>query len=135
MASDPSAACPCDSGDQYDHCCGPILRGERDANTARALMRSRYTAFVEHNRDYLLRSWHPRTRPERLDFDPQQRWLGLKIKQFDAGGAEDESGSVEFVARYKIGGRGHRLHEISRFERLAGAWVYVSGTLISRPIS
>ena len=90
-------------------------------------MRSRYTAYTLAHRDYLLRTWHPRTRPQTLTLDPAQRWLGLKIRSTEAGGEEDATGRVEFVARYKTAGRGHRLHEDSRFERVAGQWVYVDG--------
>ena len=73
-------------------------------------MRSRYTAYVLAHREHLLRTWHPRTRPPTLDFDPAQQWLGLKIKGTEAGLAADSEGRVEFVARYKVAGRGHRLH-------------------------
>ena len=92
-------------------------------------MRSRYAAYVAGDADYLLRSWHPRTRPRSVELDAGRRWLGLKVLRATAGGPEDESGEVEFVARFKIAGRGHRLHEVSRFERLRGRWVYVDGVL------
>ena len=94
-------------------------------------MRSRYTAYVLEDDAYLLRSWHPETRPAHLTFNPDQRWLGLKIKASDAGQNSDTEGTVEFVARYKIHGRGARLHETSRFTKVGGAWVYIDGTLIS----
>ena len=90
-------------------------------------MRSRYSAFVACNEAYLLRSWHPNTRPRKLDFEPRQRWLGLKILATRAGGADDDEGAVEFVARYKIDGKGHRLHEISRFVRTEQGWLYLDG--------
>jgi SEC-C motif-containing protein len=38
----------------------------------------------------------------------------------------DEQGTVEFVARYKVGGKAHRLHEISRFVRENGQWFYLA---------
>ena len=91
-------------------------------------MRSRYSAFVACNQSYLLASWHPDTRPAHLSLDPQQRWLGLKILRTGAGTAADDEGMVEFVARYKIAGRGYRLHEISRFVRTEEGWRYVGGT-------
>ena len=125
MTLNPTDPCPCDSGAPYGECCGPILSGAGKAMTATALMRSRYTAFVERRDEYLLQSWHPRTRPKSVEFNPDQRWLGLKIKSHHAGGESDEEGTVEFVARYKIQGRGHRLHEVSRFVRVAGSWVYL----------
>ncbi len=90
-------------------------------------MRSRYVAYVRQRPDYLLRTWHPTTRPEALDFSSDRsQWLGLKVVRVVAGRAEDEHGTVEFVARYKVNGRAHRLHEISQFGREAGAWVYLN---------
>jgi SEC-C motif-containing protein len=90
-------------------------------------MRSRYSAFVANNETYLLHSWHPDTRPKRLNLEPRQRWLGLKVLAIEAGTAADDQGTVEFVARYKIDGKGHRLHEISRFVRGEAGWCYVDG--------
>lgn len=88
-------------------------------------MRSRYSAFVLGDADYLLRSWHPDTRPKTLELNKNQRWLGLRIKNTERGGASDNSGIVTFVARYKIAGRGYRLEETSRFIRTDEDWLYV----------
>lgn len=90
-------------------------------------MRSRYSAFVLRDADYLLATWHPQTRPTQVTFDPQQRWLGLKIKACQDGGIDDERGQVEFVARFKVNGKGHRLHERSDFVREDGRWFYTRG--------
>ena len=90
-------------------------------------MRSRYTAFVLCDERYLLDTWHPDTRPSQLSLDSDQRWLGLKVRRCEAGQADDEKGVVEFVARYKINGRGFRLHENSRFEQINGRWFYLNG--------
>jgi SEC-C motif-containing protein len=112
-----------------DACCGPIIDGAHAAETAEALMRSRYTAHVLDRRDYLRASWHPRTRPAHADTAADAmaptRWLGLRILATEAGTAGDAAGTVEFIARYKVGGRAFRLHEISRFERDGGRWLYV----------
>ncbi len=94
-------------------------------------MRSRYVAYTQCNAEHLLRTWHPHFRPQTVDFDPRQRWLGLKVKTHSAGARDDEEGTVEFVARYKIDGRGHRLHEISRFSKLENVWFYLDGTFKS----
>ena len=90
-------------------------------------MRSRYSAFVTLDEAYLLDTWHPATRPSRVRLHADQRWLGLTIKRCEAGQADDERGTVEFVARFKLAGRGHRLHEKSRFEKLGGCWYYRDG--------
>ena len=97
------------------------------APDAEQLMRSRYSAFVLGLRDYLLETWHPAHRPDRIEADPAElKWLGLQVKCHDI---QDEShATVEFVARSKIAGRAHRHHELSRFERLDGRWVYLDGT-------
>jgi SEC-C motif-containing protein len=99
----------------------------RAAATAEQLMRSRYTAFVIGDAEYLLETWHPETRPRALQFDSEQRWLGLKVKRTARGLEGDGDGVVEFIARYKIAGRGYRLHEISRFACVDGCWLYVDG--------
>ena len=90
-------------------------------------MRSRYSAWVLADDSYLRSSWHPQTCPAEIDVDPRQRWLGLRIRACAAGGPDDDLGTVEFVARYKIDGRGHRLHELSEFVRHQGRWVYLRG--------
>ncbi|MEU8578269.1 YchJ family protein [Streptomyces asoensis] len=117
-----STGCACGLPAQYEACCGRFHAGG-SAPTAEALMRSRYCAFVRGDAGYLLRTWHPRTRPERLALDPGMRWTGLEILGTAEGTAFHTTGTVEFRASY----RGGALHERSRFERVAGAWVYVDG--------
>lgn len=90
-------------------------------------MRSRYCAFVLQDADYLLGTWHPVTRPSKIDFEQRQKWLGLKVVSSERGGAEDHEGVVEFIARYRIDGRAYRLREVSRFERISGRWYYRDG--------
>lgn len=95
-------------------------------------MRSRYSAFILVREEYLLRTWHESTRPGTLDLSGDAgtvNWLGLKIVRTEAGGPGDTRGVVEFVARYKVGGKAHRLHETSRFVREGGQWFYLDGTL------
>jgi SEC-C motif-containing protein len=121
-------ACPCGSGLDLEACCGRWHAGE-PAPDAEALMRSRYSAFVLGLTDYLLASWHPRTRPAVLDAEPPGlRWLGLEVRQLRR--IDAQHATVEFVARSKLGGRAHRLHERSRFEREQGRWYYVDGDLL-----
>lgn len=91
-------------------------------------MRSRYSAYVLELRDYLLASWHASTRPASLEpNEPGLRWLGLEVKR--AALPDADHGTVEFVARSKLGGRAHRLHETSRFVREESQWYYVDGDL------
>lgn len=90
-------------------------------------MRSRYTAYVLADADYVSATWHPDSRPASLDLNevPHPKWLGLSVKRHVQ---EDENhATVEFVARYKVAGKGFRLHEISRFEKIDGRWYYSDG--------
>ena len=93
-------------------------------------MRSRYVAYSRGRADHLLRTWHPSTRPPTLELgDDPVRWLGLQVRHVEAGGPEDMHGVVEFIARYKIDGRAHRLHETSRFVREDGRWFYLDAVV------
>lgn len=125
----PGEACPCGSGGKYAACCGRLHSGAENASTAEALMRSRYSAFVLKLEDYLLATWHASKRPSELDLAADDtKWLGLDVRRHEQ--ADETHAVVEFVARYRIAGRGHRLHEISRFVREDGRWYYVDGELL-----
>ena len=122
-------SCPCGNLHAYAQCCGRWHAGPSHlrAPDALTLMRSRYSAFVLGYADYLLDTWHPSTRPADIGFEPGLRWLGLQIRQHQV--IDDDRATVEFVARSKLGGRAHRLHEISRFLREDRHWFYISGDL------
>lgn len=124
---EPIELCPCGSGMPYHSCCQPYIEKNSEAPTAEALMRSRYTAFVLSDEEYLRYSWHPDYCPENIRLDENTRWLGLKIVNTAAGNPDDETGEVEFVARSKRHGRATRLHENSRFLRYEKRWVYLDG--------
>lgn len=117
--------CPCGSGYTYDECCGRYHAGTL-APTAEALMRSRYSAFVVHDSDYLLRTWHPDTRPASLSFDMPLSFYRLDVLATSGGGPLDNTGTVDFEAFYRIDGQRGSQREHSTFARLNGAWVYVS---------
>jgi SEC-C motif-containing protein len=135
------STCPC-GGPAFASCCAPYLSGEAVPQTAEALMRSRYTAYTMGNEAYLRATWHASTRPAEpiVNENEKLQWLGLEVKSAlrlrqrkvnlpDSPPGEDH---VEFVARYKTGGRAHRLHEVSRFVREdeggIARWFYVDGS-------
>lgn len=125
-----TSPCPCGTTLPYGRCCGRWHEGPEhlQAPTAEALMRSRYSAFVLGLHDYLLATWHPSTRPALLEpNEPELRWLGLDVKRHAV--QDDTHATVEFVARSKLGGRAHRLHELSRFVREDSRWYYVDGDM------
>lgn len=121
--------CPCLSGNPYDECCGPLHAGAA-APTAERLMRSRFSAFALGLPEYLLITWHPRTRPAELELDPTQRWTRLDIVDTRSGGPFDSSGRVTFRAWWRAeGGERGVLEEDSAFVREQGRWFYVDGAV------
>lgn len=122
--------CPCNSGASYAACCEPLLAGDRPAETALALMRSRYTAYVVRNVDYLLKTWHPSTRPAAIDPATIPDWVGLHIVRTEKGMETDNAGVVEFKAAFFSRPKIRHLHETSRFVKEDGQWLYVDGDMI-----
>ena len=125
--------CPCGRLDArkrplaFARCCGRHLADfeHSPAPDAETLMRSRYSAFVLEDADYLLATWHPARRPPELAFEPGLKWLGLEVRSHRA--VDADHAEVEFVARSRVAGRAQRLHERSRFVREGGRWYYVDG--------
>ncbi|HEY3451216.1 MAG TPA: YchJ family metal-binding protein [Myxococcales bacterium] len=124
-------ACPCGKPIPESQCCGRYLAGEA-APTAEALMRSRYTAYVHCDVDYLMATNSAKTRGklnrEAIElWAKESKWLGLTVLDVVDGGEGDEEGEVEFAARFEADGKEHTHRERSIFEREDGAWVFVGG--------
>jgi SEC-C motif-containing protein len=125
--------CPCGRLDgqgrelSCEACCGRYLDHATPAPDAQSLMRSRYSAFVLERPAYLLATWHASTRPADLKLEPGVKWLGLAVKAHKV--IDTDHAEVAFVARSRLGGRGQRLQERSRFLRESGRWFYVDGEL------
>lgn len=124
--------CPCGSGDDFDRCCGPLLRREKQAATAETLMRSRYAAFVCKDMGYLQRTLDSR---KRADFDAKAvaawnagvTWKGLRVLSVAAGGVDDYAGTVTFEAIFERAASPGSIRETSRFKKKGGLWYYVDG--------
>lgn len=132
MTSTDTTPCPCGNPAGYQGYCGRLHDGQLAA-TAEQLMRARYSAYVLKREDFLLASWHASSRPVSLGLEAQQplpTWLGLDIRQHHD--VDENHASVEFVARYRLGGgRAQRQHETSRFVREGGQWYYLDGQMKS----
>ncbi|MGP3986044.1 YchJ family protein [Streptomyces sp. 3N207] len=125
----PPSVCPCGAA-RYAECCGRFHRGDAAPATPEELMRSRYAAFALGETAYLLRTWHPDTRPATLDLSGGPRWTGLEILATSGGSAFHDEGTVTFRAHY-LGADGEPgvQEERSRFTRVDGVWMYVDGTV------
>ncbi len=119
--------CYCKSGLDFSVCCEPILRVDKVADSALALMRSRYSAYCLGDVNYLQATTHDHTwSDEELkfiqDWADNSFWQHLEIVNF----SED---MVEFKAYYIFEGTQHLHHEKSTFLKVNDMWKYVDGEI------
>lgn len=126
MSNPSRKPCPC-GNPSYANCCQPYLEGKAQPADAVSLMRSRYTAYVLENEEYLRSTWAKENRPSGTIIEKKQptKWVSLKILNHQE---HEDRATVEFIASYKINGRMQKLHEISRFVKEDSQWVYFDGT-------
>lgn len=124
--------CPCQSGRPYTECCERFISGLCLPDTAEELMRSRYSAYVLREIDYIVDTTHPGSR-EHLDRESIQawscraEWQGLELIETVAGRNDDRTGQVEFIARYSEKGEQKTHHERAFFEQEDGRWFFKDG--------
>ena len=132
--------CPCGSTRTYEECCGLLIKGERPAVTAEQVMRSRYSAYVKVETDYLFSTTHP---DHRQGYDHKgtklwaenSQWEGLEILGTSGGGPEDSEGEVEFIACYREKGLKKQYHENAHFKKENGIWYFTEGAAVApKPI-
>jgi SEC-C motif-containing protein len=125
--------CPCGTGRDYSECCEPYISGKAKAPTAEALMRSRYSAYVEHAVDYIIDTCVHKGKDDidyksTKDWSEQSAWLGRKIISSEKGGPADTEGTVEFEAAYERDGLKDVHHEKAKFKKGGdGEWLYDEG--------
>lgn len=131
--------CPCASEKDYQDCCGPMHKGERSAATAEELLRSRYSAFVKGEIDYIFATHHKSTadeldRGETEEWSKESEWKGLRILEVEAGGEDDQEGRIEFEVQYNLKGKDNKHHELSLFKKEEGKWFFVDGSQVGGTI-
>lgn len=126
------AVCPCGSGLGFAKCCQPYISGASQAPTAEALMRARYSAYATGNTEFIDATVHPDKRDAADDTMPDENitWLGLSILGSRDGKQDDDSGEVEFEARFEVKGKRNALRERSEFRNQDGQWYYYDGTML-----
>lgn len=89
--------CTCGNENKYEDCCGKFIDEKQDAKTALELMRSRYSAYVLYNGQYLYDTCSAKLQKiedikaiQEQDID----WIGLKIESFS-------DYEVTFMAYYR----------------------------------
>lgn len=126
--------CHCGRDKSFSECCYRIHSNVSMASTAEDLMRSRYSAFVEADGKFLLKSWHSKSLKKQNIDDIEQwaksvKWLKLEIIATEKGQPQDNSGIVEFKAFYIDGSEIEVIHEISIFKKYNNHWVYVKAKI------
>lgn len=118
--------CYCGSGATYAACCEPFVTGAAQPETAEAMMRSRYSAYVVGAVSYILDTTHPDkragyTESSIREWSKNTEWQGLTIH----GNRTIPTGSiVEFTARYKENNVVKDHHENSEFRQKDGRWYF-----------
>ncbi|MRI00976.1 Sec-C motif domain protein [Kriegella sp. EG-1] len=122
--------CYCGLPDEYSKCCGKVHSNINNAKTAEQLMRSRYSAFVMADGDYLMRSHHSSTRPLKdknaiANWAKSVTWVKLEVIGKFEGNEQDDEGTVTFDAYYYENGKLEVIHEKSAFKKESKCWTYL----------
>jgi len=122
--------CPCTSEKAYGDCCAVAHSDIQKVATAEQLMRSRYTAYVLCNIEYLMNSHHSSTRPikdqeEILKWTNSVKWIKLEVLNCSEGSVSDVKGTVEFKAHFEENKMPEVIHEHSKFVKENDHWVYL----------
>ncbi len=125
--------CPCGSGKPYAECCQPLILHERNAETAEALLRSRFSAYARQQIDYILETVAPSQRHQHevgaiRSWARNATWHGLEILQTRGGGPDDQEGKIEFIAHYSEKDVRKRHHELAHFRKIDGRWYFFDGS-------
>lgn len=129
-------SCPCSSGRPFVSCCEPVIKGERESETAEELMRARYSAFATGAIEFVVATTHSTTRnevniPDIREWSESSTWQGLEI--IDTRDVAPDKTLVSFEARFTQRGKEQRHREMSQFEREDGKWRFVTGDELKNP--
>lgn len=129
----PNDPCPCYSGKKYKKCCRPLHQGQKVDDPVR-LMRSRYSAYVLRNYDYIVNTMHPESK--HLVKTPEWRagitlfaetttFIGLEILDNELSLDDLNTGWVTFHAILQNGDEDTSYVERSLFKKEDGQWLYL----------
>lgn len=123
--------CYCNKPLAFESCCEPLILGKQMANSPEELMRSRFSAYVIQNYDYILATYAPVQRiklslNELIDSAASTKWLRLFVHNSEQ---KNTSGKVEFSAYYQLDGQVYLMHETSDFIFENKQWYYTTGLI------
>lgn len=122
--------CYCGSNKTYQTCCEVFHLNHGKTETAQQLMRSRYSAFVLANGDYLMQTHHVSTRPTSekkaiVAWARSIKWIKLEVLKSTEGLETDTKGTVTFNAYFYESGAVEVIHEKSAFIKENQTWYYL----------
>ncbi|MBZ4683402.1 MAG: motif domain protein [Fusobacteriales bacterium] len=128
--------CPCGSNKSYENCCKQYISGNKKPKTAELLMRSRYSAYVFQEIDYIINTTNPNNRNDYSyedieNWSKSSKWKKLIILNTEKGTESDITGIVEFQAFYEINGISQIHHEKSVFDKIDNVWYYTTQLPVS----
>lgn len=128
--------CPCGSNKSYENCCKQYISGNKKPKTAEILMRSRYSAYVFQEIDYIINTTNPNNRNDYSyedieNWSKSSKWKKLIILNTEKGTESDITGIVEFQAFYEINGISQIHHEKSVFDKIDNVWYYTTQLPVS----
>jgi SEC-C motif-containing protein len=131
------STCPCGSGENYADCCEPVITGAQPSTTAEQLMKARYSAYVGVQMDFVFETTHPAHREGydhagTKEWAESSEWLGLEIVRTVEGRQENDSGEVEFIARFREKDVLREHHENAQFKKDNGSWFFTEGAMVKQ---
>ncbi|GAA3560225.1 YchJ family protein [Snuella lapsa] len=122
--------CYCGNSKTYAECCQKAHIDMASVTTAEQLMRSRYSAFVLADVDYLMQSHHSTTRPIKeknaiVTWAKSVHWIKLDVIETFKGNPHDQEGTVTFNAYFYENGKIDVIHEKSAFIKENKHWKYL----------
>lgn len=137
-------SCPCGSGKKYKVCCGAAHTGIEYPKDPERMIRSRYTAYVIGDVDYLYKTTHPSNeavagkteeayKNETLGYCQKVDFTGLTVHETSP---EDDQGISRgmLTARFQVGNQPEdSFTERSEFIPVDGRLLYLRGTEVEPP--
>lgn len=126
--------CPCGHNKKiYTECCQSLHQGTDVAMSPEQLMRSRYSAFVQQEIDYIVKTTAIGQQPQLdvcalRDWSCTTQWHHLEVLQHDLA-RDKRHAFVEFKAYFMQGTQLQSHHEKSAFVYVGQQWYFLDPTV------
>ncbi len=116
--------CPCNPKVLYVECCKKAHTDITNVSSAEILMRSRYSAFVLANIEYLAKSHHSSTRLSKNEYQELKKWTE-SVNWIKLDVLKSTQNTVHFKAYFFENGSVDVIEEHSSFTKENNHWVYL----------